>query len=102
MLPSTAQIFKSALAADPSVSVGERNRLLKLLRDGPPETPAPTAPEARIYTRGVIARKFNRSLRYVDLIAAQGLIRRRILPGRKRACGFLAEEVDRLIEGKAS
>jgi hypothetical protein len=39
-------------------------------------------------------------LRFVDKLAVQGVLRRVKLPGRQRACGFLADEVDRLMAGE--
>lgn len=101
MLPSTTQIFKSALAADPSVSVGERNRLLKLLRDAPEAEKTPTAtPEVRLLRRAEVARRLSVSLRAVDVYAAQGILQRVHLPGRTRAAGFLSSAVDAIIRGK--
>ena len=60
---------------------------------------AATVKEKHILTRGDVAARFNRSVRYVDRLAVDGIIRRVKLPGRKRACGFLAEEVERVMVG---
>ena len=56
--------------------------------------------EKHILVRAEVARRFNRSLRFVDHLAKAGTIRRVKLPGRKRACGFLAEEIERLMTGE--
>lgn len=101
MLQSTTQIFKSALAANPTVPVVERNRLLKIVREGPaPEPPATI--EARLLRRGEVARRLAVSLRTVDSLARTGTLKRIILPGRTRAAGFLESEVVRLLEGRAA
>lgn len=103
MLVTTTQIVRTALAADPSVSVGERHRLLKLLREGPPaENTPPVVPVPAILTRKQTAERFNRSLRFVDGLAKSGILSKVRLPGRIRCCGFREADVVTLIEGKGT
>ncbi len=53
--------------------------------------------EARLLRRQEVAQRLSVSLRAVDKWAKQGLLTRRVLPGRVRGCGFSSVEVDRLI-----
>jgi hypothetical protein len=39
-------------------------------------------------------------MRFVDKLAVEGILRRVKMPGRQRGCGFLADEVERLIAGE--
>jgi hypothetical protein len=101
MLQTTAQIVRTALSADPSVSASERQRLMKLLRDGMgANPPAPTAPEPRIILRAEAARRLGVSLRALDGWAKQGLLPRVRLPGRVRAAGFRESDICELIQGR--
>jgi len=86
------------LKGDPTISPQERTRLLAALREPAAQRPAPvTSAEPRLLRRGEVARRFGRSLRFVDKLAASGVLAKRKLPGRVRASGFLASDVDRLI-----
>ncbi|MCG2659471.1 MAG: hypothetical protein L6437_04395, partial [Kiritimatiellae bacterium] len=99
MLSTTLQAYGAILKADPSVSPPERNRLMSLARQGPEakETPAiiPTVP--RFIRRAEVAERMSVSLRTIDKYAVTGLLRKRVLPGRKRASGFLAADVEALM-----
>jgi len=103
MLPTTVDAVKALLKADPSLTPADRSKIVGAIRNhGRPSEPKPT-PErqsARILTRGEVAKRFGRTLRFVDNLAKDGTLRRVTLPGRKRACGFLAEEVERLMSGE--
>ena len=103
MLATTFDLFKAGLRTDPTVTPAERNRLLALLRnDATPTAPAPQvqpASAARILTRLATAARFSRSVRFVDLLARQGALKRVRLPGRVRACGFLESDVIALMSG---
>ena len=102
MLSTTFDLFKAGLRTDPTVSPAERTRLLALLHNAaaPTAPAAPAALEARILTRLDAAARFNRSVRFIDLLARQGALKRVTLPGRVRACGFRESDVVALIEGR--
>ena len=103
MLPTTMEAMKALLKADPAVTPVDRQRIVETLRNHGrhPETPrAPATRDKRILSRRDVAQRFNRSLRFVDHLAKTGTLRRVMLPGRQRACGFLAEEVERLMDGE--
>jgi hypothetical protein len=106
MLQSTLDVLKSVLRSDPTVSPTERAQLLAQIRQG--GRAAPTAPvlrsEPRLVRRAEAARRLSCSLRTVDSLAATGVLKKRKLPGRVRASGFLLADVEALIvaTGEAS
>lgn len=51
----------------------------------------------RILRRREAGERLGVSLRTVDLLAAQGILKKMKFPGRRRACGFRACDVSRLI-----
>lgn len=101
MLQTTKDIIRSALKADPTVSVRERNDIMAILHSGTtvPKPAMPPNPGLRIVSRAKTSEKMDRSLRFVDRLAEQGLLKKVTLPGRKRAVGFLETDVDALISG---
>ena len=103
MLATTLDAVKAVLKADPALTPADRVRIVASVRnhgrDGEVLRTLAVA-EKRILPRADVARRFNRSLRFVDHLAKAGTLRRVKLPGRKRACGFLAEEVERLMAGE--
>lgn len=104
MLPTTADAVRAMLKADPSLAPLDRARIMSAVRNHgrgePRETVEAPTRESRVLPRAEVARRFNRSLRFVDKLAVQGVLRRVKLPGRLRACGFLAEEVERVMAGE--
>jgi hypothetical protein len=100
MLNTTLEIVRSGLKADPTLTPQDRARLLAVLRNGvtphKPDCPAPDN-TPRLLRRAEVARRLSRSLRFVDKLAASGVLAKRKLPGRVRASGFLASDVDGLI-----
>ncbi len=102
MLRTTGDAVGAVLKGDPEVTVSERARIMALIRnhgkaqEGPPHL----APEKRVLTRAEVARRFSRTTRFVDGLGSSGALRRVKLPGRTRACGYLAEEVERLMAGE--
>ena len=101
MLPTTLDIIRSGLKSDPSISPGERTRLLAALRQ-PSPTPPPTGEAAtrpRMVRRGEAALRLGVSLRTVDKLAKAGFLPRRVLPGRVRAAGFCEADLGALIAG---
>ena len=103
MLVTTLDAVKALLKSDPALTPVDRARIVASVRNHGKvvETPrAGVVAEKRILPRAEVARRFNRSLRFVDHLAKAGTLRRVKLPGRKRACGFLAEEVERVMVGE--
>ena len=98
MLDSTVQVIKASLKADPSIQVAERSRLLAMLRTGGQPDESHTS-NPRLIRRAEVARRIGVSLRTVDNLARQGILRKRVLPGRQRSSGFLSCDVDTLLLG---
>ena len=93
MLPTTGDAVKAMLKADPSLTPADRTQIMAALRNhGKPKT--------RILQRKEVARRFNRSLRFVDKLAVEGILPRVKMPGRIRACGYREEDVERLMAGE--
>jgi predicted DNA-binding transcriptional regulator AlpA len=96
MLPTTLDVFKASLKADPTVSPADRARLLALLRAGSaPVSPLFPPPEAvpRILRRAEVANRLSLSLRTVDKLP----LKKVKLPGRQRAAGFLESDINALL-----
>lgn len=106
MLPTTMQAVRSILAADPTINLGERNRLVLLLRQGPPVEGKPAVPAAPVKVclirRKEVADRLSVSLRTVDNLAKSGLLHKRTFPGRVRASGFLESDVHALLTGRVA
>jgi len=103
MLPTTVDAVKALLKADPSLTPADRSKIVGAIRNhGRPAElkPTPERQGARILTRGEVALRFNRSLRFVDKLAAQGVLRRVTLPGRVRSCGYREDEVEHVMAGE--
>lgn len=98
MLNTTLEIVRSGLKSDPTLTPQDRARLLAALRQPAAQKAAPEpSVEPRLVRRAEVARRLSRSLRFVDKLAASGALAKRKLPGRVRASGFLASDVDALI-----
>src|ERR1700691_1120527 len=98
MLNTTLEIVRSGLKADPTITPQDRQRLLAILRAPAAQIFVPViSTEFRLIRRAETARRLSCSLRTVDKLAASGVLIKRKLPGRVRASGFLASDVDRLI-----
>jgi hypothetical protein len=105
MLTTTLDAVKAVLKADPALTPADRAQIVASVRNHGKDAATPrtvAATEKRILPRAEVARRFNRSLRFVDHLAKAGTLRRVRLPGRKRACGFLAEEVENLMVGEGA
>jgi hypothetical protein len=105
MLATTIQIIKSGLKGDPTISPRDRVKILAALRNGPDagtpnlgDSSKPTA--QRIVRRGEAAQMYSCSLRLIDKLAEQGVLRKVRLPGRQRGAGFLEADLLALISGK--
>lgn len=103
MLPTTMEAMKALLKTDPALTPLDRQRIVETIRTHGRHIETPRAPvtrDKRILSRREVAQRFSRSLRFVDHLAKAGTLRRVMLPGRQRACGFLAEEVEALMSGR--
>ncbi len=104
MLGTTVEVIRAGLKSDPSVTPTQRGELLRLLREGPKPQPQPEpakpARQPRIASRKEVAERLSVSLRLVDRLAKAGTLKRVRLPGRTRAIGFRAEDLDALIQGQ--
>lgn len=100
MQPTTIDAIKAMLRADPTVTPSERITMLAFLKEhgrtGQSRTAGKTV--SRIIHRAEVAQRLGCSTRTVDTLARQGVIRRVRLPGRKNGCGFLASDIDRLLD----
>jgi hypothetical protein len=103
MLPTTIEVLKAGLRADPTVTPKDRARLMASLRSGgetnPSPAPASDAPP-RLLRRADVARRLACCLRVVDRLAADGKLKRIKLPGRSRSAGFLESDVNELLMGR--
>jgi len=103
MLPTTLAIIRAGFEADPTITPAERVRLLKLLRHVAAPAPVPTASQTpQVLSRAETAKLFKRSVRFVDSLAREGILKKIRLPGRRRAIGFLAGDVYKVLESSAS
>ncbi|MDD5705845.1 MAG: hypothetical protein PHR35_07960 [Kiritimatiellae bacterium] len=103
MLPTTVEAVKALLKADPVLTPLDRQRIVTAIRNHGKDAAPPQRAcvvEKRILSRRDVARRFSRSVRFVDDLGKAGILRRVKLPGRRRACGFLAEEVERVMGGE--
>ena len=101
MLRTTVEAIRSILKADPATTPGERTRILSTLRNGK-DPPCPEPHRApRLLRRKEAAGRLGASIRLVDRLAQQGLLRKVRLPGRRRAAGFLEADVQALITANA-
>ena len=102
MLPTTVDATRALLKADPSLTPGDRNRLLALLRNHGKADPAPAASEPRIIRRREVARRLGCSLRSVDNWTRAGIIQKVKFPGCNRAAGFREADISALIAGEGA
>jgi len=103
MLPTTTDAVKAMLKADPTLTPGDRTNIMTAIvnHGANPDTEkqAPATRSARILTRAEVAKRFGRTLRFVDKLAVEGTLRRVTLPGRQRSCGYLEQDVEKLLQG---
>ena len=99
MLNTTIDAIRAVLRMDPTVSGVERTKIIFRLRRGDQEKKAPAPKEARLLRRETVAERLACSMRTVDHLAADGVLKRVTLPGRKRGGGFREADVDALING---
>jgi len=91
MLNSTIELIRAGFKTDPTLNPTECARLLVILRNhGKQSLRPPIEPGVpRIIRRKQAAERLNSSLRFVDLLARQGVLKKCVLPGRRRAVGIL-------------
>jgi hypothetical protein len=76
----------------------ERRAFWSKYTDATPTAPATPAPSPdRILRRGQVAELLARSPRAVDRLAADGILHKVKLPGRRRHCGFRLSDVLSMI-----
>ena len=86
------------MEGDQTITPQERTRLIATLREPAEQKPAPEiSTEPRLIRRSEVARRLSCSLRTVDNLSMSGALEKKKLPGRIRAAGFLASDVDALI-----
>jgi hypothetical protein len=102
MLSTTIDAIRAILRMDPTVSTEQRMKIIFRLRRGEREPKAAPPREARLLRREVVAERLGCSMRTVDHLAAEGVLRKVTLPGRKRACGFLESDIETLLAVAAS
>jgi predicted DNA-binding transcriptional regulator AlpA len=105
MLPTTIEVIRAGLKSDPTISQADRTRLLGMLRQRQAEPQATTAVPAarpRIVRRKEAAERLGVSLRTLDKLSNQGLLPKRILPGRLRSAGIAESDLAALITGRAA
>jgi hypothetical protein len=100
--PTTLKFVRAAFEMDPGISSGQCSHLITLIRKGcagATKSPDKTESVARIIRRIEVAARMSRSVRFVDKLAADGVLQKVKLPGRLRATGFRESEVAALIAG---
>jgi len=103
MLPTTLDAVKAVLKADPTVSTADRAQIVTVVRSNGYAARTKETSEGRVsrlLTRAEVGKRFCRSLRFVDKLAAQGVLHRVTMPGRVRACGFREDEVNQVLAGE--
>ncbi len=93
MQQTTRTLIGTILKTDPTITTDERGRILDAITD----KPAPPAPP-KLLRRSAVAERLGLSIRAVDRLAEEGTLMKRVLPGRKRATGFIEADVNRLIQ----
>lgn len=98
-MTTTLDVIRAGLKSDPTISPADRARLLALIRkgaDGPKEeTDRDRA--IRIIRRAEAARMLSCSTRLIDRLSQAGILRKRYLPNRRRAAGFLESDITAMI-----
>ena len=96
MLSTTLQAITAILRCDPSVSDEDRRRLILQLRCKNQPAKA-AAREPRLLHRREVARRLGVSLRTLDKLHNQGVLRKLKFPGRVRSVGILTSELNQLL-----
>ena len=102
MQSTTFELIKTALKCDATLAPADRTKLLATLRSNgktPPAPPANTGPT--VLRRIEAARRLGRTLRSVDQLAAEGVLKKVVLPGRQRSAGILESSLVAVISAAA-
>jgi predicted DNA-binding transcriptional regulator AlpA len=107
MQRNTESAIRSILATDETIPPAQRGVIINFIKRGGVQrqnldsrsVPAPAAD--RILRRRQTGERLGISLRTVDLLAAQGVLKKMKFPGRRRSCGFLESDVTALVSGGA-
>jgi len=97
MKTATLTALKAIYESDPARNHNEREVLLKLL--GLDLVTATKKPADRVLSFSDAAERLNRTTRTVHLMARRGVLRKAWMPGCQRACGVLASDFDKFLEG---
>lgn len=98
MQATTATAIKAIISADQTLDPEARNRIMRAIA-----TPSTTeAPGERILRRSEAAKRLACCVRTLDRLVNQGILHKVSFPGRQRAAGFRASDIDALILGRAA
>jgi len=100
----TVKILEAALKADESIGNAERNQILRLARGDAAPAPAQNdnAKAPRLYSREQAAEMLgDKTARYVDQLAARGILKKFIPPGNTRSIGITANSLSQFLGGGA-
>ena len=103
MQDSTLKILEVTLKSDSTVAAAERNRILKIARNGASSAPAENGNghEPRIYSREEAAKILgDKTTRFVDLLCRRGLLKKFTPPGNQRAIGICGKSLRDFVEGQ--
>lgn len=78
----------------------ERTEFLRLFMPPENQSNSTPAPCHRLLRRAEVAQRMSCSVRNVDRLAKEGVLRKLQLPGRSRASGFLESDLAVLLTGK--
>ena len=93
---STANLQLARLAV---AGLSARDRL-EFMRELSIQKPGVRA--ARILRRAEVATRFGVTVRAIDLWGKNGLLKRRVLAGHRRASGYLESDIEELMQGRRS
>jgi hypothetical protein len=102
MQSSTEKILEAALKADLTIGTAERNRILKLARNGDAAAPVESSNghAPRIYSREQAAEIIGgRTTRFIDQLCRRGLLKKFTPKGNQRAIGICGESLHQFIQG---
>lgn len=103
MKAATEKALAAIIAADETISQRDAAAALALLRDGLSLAQS-TSAAARVpyMTRAEAAKALKVSLPTISTWGRAGIIRRVAVPGRRRALGYRAEDVENILNGEGA